>query len=60
MIAELDRLHTDGFTVSVDCHRPTGHSATVIDDAGTASQTALAVPGVGGADAFRHPFRSAP
>lgn len=60
VFVELNTRQNDGFTVSLEWNRITGHTQIVIRDARTASQTVFGVPGAHAADAFRHPFRYAP
>ena len=60
VFVEIDKRHTDGFTVSLHWDRDTGQTQIVVNDARTASETVFGVPHVNAADAFRHPFRYAP
>jgi len=60
MFVELNTRRNDGFTVSLEWNRDTGHTQIVIHDIRMASQTMFGVPGACATDAFRHPFRYAP
>jgi hypothetical protein len=60
MFVELDTRHSDGLTVRLEWDRDTGETQIVIHDARAQSKTAIGVPPVKAADAFRHPFRYAP
>jgi hypothetical protein len=60
VFVELNTRTNDGFTVSLEWDRHSGHTQIVIDDARTRDQIVFAVPGAKAADAFRHPFRYVP
>lgn len=60
MFVEVDTRHSDGLTVRLEWDRDTGETQIVIHDVRVQSMTAIGVPPVKAADAFRHPFRYVP
>jgi hypothetical protein len=60
VFVELSTRSNDGYTVSLEWDRDTGHTQIIVDDARAAAQIVFGVPGANAADAFRHPFRYLP
>jgi hypothetical protein len=60
VFVELNTRTNDGYTVSLEWDRDTGHTQIVIDDVRAAEQIMFGIPAANAADAFCHPFRYLP